>query len=178
MEYLEKGNLTELLHYDEVESGDVFFMPAGRVHAIGKGCMLAEIQQTSDVTYRIFDYNRKDADGNLRELHTELAIDAIDYTYKDQYKTEYGMVKNESSEIVSCEYFTTNILEFDQKIVKNYHKLDSFVIYMNLEGSFKIDYESGSETVNKGETVLIPANIETVYFESTYENNKTAGSLY
>lgn len=160
LEYLEKGKLTELLHYDEVESGDVFFMPAGRVHAIGKGVLLAEIQQTSDVTYRIYDYNRKDAEGKLRELHTDLAIDAIDFTNIDQYKSKYEIVRNDSSELVSCNYFTTNFLVFDKEVVKNYHNLDSFIIYMTIEGSFEIEYEGGSEILNKGETILIPANIE------------------
>ncbi|MCF6358465.1 MAG: class I mannose-6-phosphate isomerase, partial [Draconibacterium sp.] len=89
LKYVEKGNLTDLLHFDKVVEGDVFFIPAGRVHAIGKGVLVAEIQQTSDVTYRIFDYNRKDDKGNLRELHTKLAVDAIDFSYLEEYKTKY-----------------------------------------------------------------------------------------
>ena len=128
LEYLENGNLTDLLKYDEVQVGDVFFIPAGRVHAIGKGSLVAEIQQTSDVTYRIFDYNRKDDKGNERELHTDLALDAIDFTYLDDYKTKYSPVLNKSTEIVNCKYFTTNILEFDQPIEKDQYKTDSFVI--------------------------------------------------
>ncbi len=159
-ELVEEGKLTEVLHYDEVEAGDVFFIPAGRVHAIGKGVLLAEIQQTSDVTYRIYDYNRKDAQGNTRELHTDLAVDAIDYSYKEDYKTRYSVEQNVSSEIVSCEYFTTNVLEFNEKLQKDYNMLDSFVVYMNLEGRFKIEFEEGEEVVEKGETILIPANLE------------------
>ncbi|HPE76604.1 MAG TPA: mannose-6-phosphate isomerase [Draconibacterium sp.] len=160
IEYLENGNLAELLKYDEVKVGDVFFIPAGRVHAIGKGSMVTEIQQTSDVTYRIFDYNRTDEKGNLRELHNDLALDAIDFSYLDDYKTKYTPVINRSTEIVSCKYFTTNILEFDKTIEKDYFQIDSFVIYITLEGNFEIETESGTEKVDKGETVLIPANID------------------
>ena len=161
LNYFHQGKLSELLHYDEVFPGDVFFIPAGRVHAIGKGALVAEIQQTSDVTYRIFDYNRKDKNGNERELHTDLALDAISFDYRENYKTGYQSVKNSSSEIVSCEYFTTSLLEFDKEIEKDYNQLDSFVIYMNLEGEFEIVYEDGKVAVKKGETILIPANLET-----------------
>ena len=161
LEYFNKGKLTDLLCFEKINAGNVFFIPAGRVHAIGKGILLAEIQQTSDVTYRIFDYNRKDENGNERELHTELALDAIDFSYKDEYKTKYEVDKNKSSEIVSCEYFTTNILNFNKAVEKDYNQLDSFVIYINLEGDFEIEYEQGTELVKKGETILIPASLET-----------------
>ncbi|MEN8117145.1 MAG: type I phosphomannose isomerase catalytic subunit [Bacteroidota bacterium] len=172
LEYLNNGKLSELLHYDKAEVGDVFFIPAGRVHAIGKGCLVAEIQQTSDVTYRIFDYNRKDDKGNERELHTDLALDAIDYSYSSEYKAKYSIEKNQSSEIVSCPYFTTNILEFDREIDKDYNELDSFVIYMTMEGSFELITEEGAETVEKGETVLIPANLESVQLKPVAEKVK------
>jgi mannose-6-phosphate isomerase len=162
LECLENGNLTDLLKYDEVKAGDVFFIPAGRVHAIGKGSMVAEIQQTSDVTYRIFDYNRKDDKGNERELHTDLALDAIDFSYLEEYKTKYVAEINNSKEIVSCKYFTTNILEFDRPIEKDYFNLDSFVIYITLEGNFEIETEEGNEKIGKGETVLIPAAIDSL----------------
>jgi mannose-6-phosphate isomerase len=160
IEYFENGKLPDLLRYDEVESGDVFFIPAGRVHAIGKGTLVAEIQQTSDVTYRIFDYNRKDANGQLRELHTDLALDAIDFSYKKDYKTKYTEKINTSSEIVSCDYFTTNILPFDTIVEKDYNELDSFIIYMNLDGEFEVKYHDGAVAVTRGETVLIPASLE------------------
>jgi len=160
LQSVESGKLTELLHYDKVDEGDVFFIPAGRVHAIGKGALVAEIQQTSDVTYRIFDYNRKDDKGNLRELHTDLAVDAINFSYLEEYKTKYSVEKNTSSEIVSCDYFTTNILEFDTEIEKDYNQLDSFIIYMCLNGNFEIKFEEGTIRVNKGETVLVPACLE------------------
>jgi len=163
MEYLEKGKLSDLLLYEEVAPGDVFFIPAGRVHAIGKGVLVAEIQQTSDVTYRIFDYNRKDANGNERELHTDLALDAIQFDfYQDTYKSTYKKEKNQPSELASCEYFTTNLLEFDKELDKDFNQLDSFIIYMNLDGEFEIKYEDGSERIGKGETVLVPASLESV----------------
>jgi len=161
LEHLENGKLLDLLHYDEVKSGDVFFIPAGRVHAIGKGTLVAEIQQTSDVTYRIFDYNRKDENGQLRELHTDLALDAIDFSFQNEYKTQYTEEINKSSEIVSCGYFTTNMLLFNKEIEKDYYALDSFIIYMNLGGEFIIKFQDGSVKVTKGETVLIPASLET-----------------
>lgn len=162
IESVENGSLIDILKYDKAHPGDVFFIPAGRIHAIGKGCMVAEIQQTSDVTYRIFDYNRLDNNGNLRELHTELAIDAIDYSYLPDYKTKYKPELNKSVELAKCKYFTTNLLEFDKYLEKDYHQIDSFVIFMTLDGSFDIETEEGTERVKKGETMLIPASIESL----------------
>ncbi|WP_372649514.1 type I phosphomannose isomerase catalytic subunit [Draconibacterium sp.] len=172
LEYFNSGKLTDLLHYDEAQVGDVFFIPAGRVHAIGKGCLVAEIQQTSDVTYRIFDYNRKDDKGNERELHTDLALDAIDFSYSSQYKTDYKTEENKAVEIVSCPYFTTNIIEFNKEQDKDYNQLDSFVIYMTMEGDFEIVTEEGSETVSMGETVLLPASLESVQLKPKSESVK------
>nr|WP_320118330.1 type I phosphomannose isomerase catalytic subunit [uncultured Marinifilum sp.] len=160
---LNEGKLEEILNNEPVQKGSCFYIPAGRVHAIGKGILLAEIQQTSDVTYRMYDWNRTDDKGNPRELHTELALDAIDYSFEKKYKTDYETEINKSSELVRCPYFTTNILEFDKAIETNYHDLDSFVIYMCMEGQFVIETEGAEKTiVNKGETVLIPASIDTV----------------
>lgn len=163
LEKLKKAELTDILNFEEVTAGDVFFIPSGRVHAIGKGILLAEIQQTSDVTYRIYDYNRCDAKGNIRELQTDLALDAIDFTLIPEYKTSYKPLVNNSVELVSCPYFTTNILEINQSVEKDYNKLDSFVIYICLEGELVVETESGTETVTKGETLLIPASIENVH---------------
>jgi len=159
---LEHNELTDILNFEEVAAGDVFFIPAGRVHAIGKGILLAEIQQTSDITYRIYDYDRRDNEGNPRELHTELALDAIDYTLSPEYKTRYESKLNESVELAKCKYFTTNVLDINTIVEKDYNKLDSFVIYICLDGELQIETESGSETVQKGETILIPASIENV----------------
>lgn len=159
---LEHKELTDILNFEEVQPGDVFFIPAGRVHAIGKGILLAEIQQTSDVTYRIYDYDRRDDQGNLRELHTDLAVDAIDYSWQKQYKSDYHARLNESVELVNCRYFTTNLLEINQEIEKDYHQIDSFVIYICVEGELTIEAESGIENLKKGETILIPASLERV----------------
>ena len=142
----------------KVKKGESFFIPAGLVHAIGKGCLIAEIQQTSDITYRIYDYNRKDANGNTRELHTDLATDVINYSYQPQHRVNYTPQDNQSAKLVKCPYFTTNLLVFDRDIEKEYVHLDSFVIYMCLQGKFTITTgECEPVLVNKGETVLIPA---------------------
>lgn len=161
LNHLKKNELKEILNTEKVKPGDVYFIPAGRVHAIGSGIVLAEIQQTSDVTYRIYDWDRKDDKGKFRELHTDLAVDAIDFTHYKNYKTDYETEKNKSSEIIKNKYFQTEILEFDKSIEKDYNQLDSFVIYMCIEGEFEIKYyESETISVKKGETVLIPAVIE------------------
>ena len=162
LEKLEKKELTNILNFEEVSAGDVFFIPAGRVHAIGKGILLTEIQQTSDATYRIYDYDRRDDKGNLRELHTDLALEAIDFTLYPEYKTKYKSILNESVQLVQCNYFTTNLLEMDRVVEKDYNQLDSFIIYICLEGDLQLETESGSESVKKGETILIPASIENV----------------
>ncbi|MBN2598279.1 MAG: class I mannose-6-phosphate isomerase [Marinifilaceae bacterium] len=156
---LKEGKLEEILNNAPVKEGSCFFIPAGRVHAIGKGILLAEIQQTSDVTYRIYDFNRTDDAGNPRELHTELAVDAIDYSFEKKYETSYQTEINKTAELVRCPYFTTNILEFDKAQEKDYIELDSFVIYMCLEGEMIITCGEDSLTVEKGESVLIPAII-------------------
>ncbi len=165
LEKLEKIELTDILNFEEVVAGDVFFIPAGRVHAIGKGILVAEIQQTSDITYRIYDYDRRDAQGNLRELHTDLALDAIDYTLFPEYKTKYDIKPNESVELASCKYFTTTVLELTAIVEKDYNKLDSFVIYICLDGELVVETESGSELIRTGETILLPASIENVHLK-------------
>ena len=163
LQHLNENTLDEILASHKVAPGDVFFIPAGRVHAIGKGILLAEIQQTSDVTYRIYDFDRKDDQGNTRELHTELALDAIDYKFYEGLKTDYKAVNNETTEVVKCEYFKTNVLEFDQAIKRDFYALDSFLIYMCSEGSFEIEFGDGkTEKVTKGETVLVPAELGTI----------------
>lgn len=158
LDSLEKKKLKEILNIEKVQKGDVFYQPAGRVHAIGKGVLLAEIQQSSDVTYRIYDYDRTDKDGNKRELHTEQALDAIDFKAQMQYKTPYKDVKNQTSPMVKSPYFTTNLLHLDSAISKDYFDLDSFVIHTCTEGSYALVYENGERiVVNKGEAVLVPA---------------------
>lgn len=160
---IEDQKVPELLHSEIVKKGDVFFLPAGRVHAIGKGLLIAEIQQTSDITYRIFDWNRVDSKGNPRELHLDLAMDVIDYEAKDDYKTHYTAKLNETAKLVSCPYFQTNLMKFDCPAVKDYYAIDSFVIYMCLEGSATINFGGTyEEQISKGETVLIPASLHQI----------------
>ncbi len=157
---LEEGNVLEILHSQQVKKGDVFNIPTGRVHAIGAGVLLAEIQQTCDVTYRIYDYNRVDAKtGAKRELHTELALDAIDYTVEDSYTTAYTTTVNISETLVHTPYFKTNILELNGEKKENHSKKDSFVIYLCVEGSALLVYEEKTYSLTIGETVLLPANL-------------------
>lgn len=157
LEHVEKGTLHEIMNIEKVSEGDVFFIPAGRVHAIGKGIVLAEIQQTSDITYRISDWNRTDQEGNPRELHTDLALDAIDFKKYDSYKTLYKNTENENTTLISCDYFTTNLLEFTKQINKDYNLLDSFVVIMCIGGSFSLLSKGETSLLKKGETILIPA---------------------
>ncbi|MCG1036322.1 type I phosphomannose isomerase catalytic subunit [Polaribacter sargassicola] len=162
LEHLENKTLLDILNVDEVKKGDVYFIPTGRVHAIGAGVMLAEIQQTSDITYRIYDWDRPNPDGTYRELHTEEAIDAIDYSAQDSYKTVYSKEQNTSSEIVSCPYFTTNVLPIEGELSINHSDKDSFVIYMCVEGNVEFQYQDQTEKLKTGETILVPACIKDI----------------
>ncbi|WP_298247072.1 type I phosphomannose isomerase catalytic subunit [uncultured Christiangramia sp.] len=168
--HLENKKILDILNFEEVDKGDSVFINTGKVHAIGGGILLAEIQQTSDITYRIYDWDRVDKEGKSRELHTELALDAIDFEKKDDYKLEYDHIDNQSSEIASCEYFTTNYLPVKGKVKKNLSNLDSFVIYMCVSGKAQITIGSNSEEINAGESVLIPANTNEV--EISAENTE------
>ena len=152
------NTITDVLHDYDVHAGDVFFLPAGRIHSIGKGCFIAEIQQTSDITYRIYDFGRLGLDGKPRELHTELSKAAIDYTVLPDYKTPYQSCKNQENEIVSCKYFTTSLYELDKEVTKDMSGLDSFVIAICVEGSGSLtDSEGNVVSLRQGETVLVPA---------------------
>jgi mannose-6-phosphate isomerase len=164
-EALISGKLSGLMNMELSKPGDVFFTPAGRVHAIGAGNILAEIQQTSDITYRIFDWNRKDAKGRSRELHTDLAADAIDYNASGPCVIRKEIVADKTENLVKSGYFITNVLHFSNIIKKDYNLTDSFIIYICISGEFLIHWESGVEAVKKGETVLIPAMITDVVLE-------------
>lgn len=157
------NTIMDVLQRYEVSPGDVFFLPAGRVHAIGAGCFIAEIQQTSNITYRIYDYDRKDANGNGREPAYELAKDAIDYTMSPDYRTHYKAHTNATVELANCKYFTTNLLDLDTMMVRDFSELDSFVVYICMEGKASIRDNKGNEIfVHQGQTVLIPADTEVV----------------
>ena len=162
------GTITEVLARHEVAPGEVFFLPAGRVHAICGGCFIAEIQQTSDITYRIFDYNRPGLDGKPRQLHTEHAKDAIDYRVFPDYRTAYDAVRNEETTVVDCPYFTTAVYDLDQPVRKDLSETDSFLVVICTEGAGTLtDSEpDGEHTVElrQGDTVLVPATSSAVTF--------------
>ena len=166
-EYKERvhdGTFAEVLQTCDIQPGDVFYVPAGRVHGIGAGAFVAEIQQTSDITYRIFDYNRKDKDGKTRELHTAQAVDAINFAdVQDDFRTAYDRVQNEPVEVVACPYFTTSVYDMTEEISCDYSELDSFVIFICVEGSCRlIDNEKNEISLQAGETVLLPATTQEV----------------
>ena len=158
------GTFAEVLQTCTIEQGDVFYVPAGRVHGIGAGAFVAEIQQTSDITYRIFDYNRKDKDGKSRELHTSQAMDAINFSdVQDDFRTEYERVQNEPVEMVASPYFTTSVYDMTEEITCDYSELDSFVIFICVEGSCRLTDDNQNEiTLRAGETVLLPAAVQEV----------------
>jgi mannose-6-phosphate isomerase len=162
---LSDGNLISLLNIEKAEYGDAFFTPAGRIHAIGAGTVLVEIQQTSDITYRIYDWDRKDEKGKSRDLHIDMALDAIDYKATGKNKITKELSPDKTVNLVSCPHFHTNILQFSSPIRKDYNIIDSFVIYICIEGELIIHWEKGAEIVTKGETVLLPAMISDVLLE-------------
>ena len=166
VESLENDTLLELMNYEEVQEGDTFFINTGKIHAIGAGVMLAEIQQTSDITYRVFDFNRKDKNGNLRELHTELALDAMDYEKRDDFKVAYPNHVNSHNSMVDSPYFKTNYLNIDQNIEVDLSARDSFTIYMCVGGGAKIINSEGSAVLKRGETVLVPAASDSIRIET------------
>ncbi|MOA06472.1 putative mannose-6-phosphate isomerase YvyI [compost metagenome] len=157
-----EGKLNDILNKEAVTADDVFFLPAGRVHTIGKGLLIAEIQQTSDITYRIYDFDRVDDKGNKRELHVQEALAAIDYNYYDNYKTQYVAADNKVVELVDCPYFTTNVLAYNKNVVRDYSNLDSFVIHVCLEGSYVLQFDDQVLAVAKGDCILIPASTQIV----------------
>jgi len=163
LDCLERKNIKSVLNSVKVKPGDVFFIPAGRVHAIGTGILLAEIQQTSDITYRIYDWNRVDNEGNHRELHTDLALEAIDFTKSENPKTNYKLIKNKFANVADCSYFTTNLIDADEKIVRDFSDFDSFVIYICIDGDAEVLYKDKEKIkFKKGETILVPAEIKEI----------------
>ena len=163
---VDDGSIVDALEQYQIHADDCFFIPAGRIHAICKGAFVAEIQQTSDVTYRIYDYKRKDKDGNYRQLHTKEAAEAIDYTVLDDYLTDYTPVKNEATPLVSCPLFTTAVYDLTEPMTLDYSELDSFVILIAVKGEGSILTSSGDTyTFREGESVLLPATTDIVKVE-------------
>lgn len=160
LRHVKDKSLMDILNVDKVAEGDVYFIPTGRIHAIGGGVMVAEIQQTSDITYRIYDWDRKDDLGNERELHTDLAVDALDYEVQSNYKTDYEKKLNQSSTVVNCDYFTTNIIVLEDVVNRNYDQLDSFVIYICVKGKVTVTADGNAENLVAGETLLLPASVK------------------
>ena len=166
VESVENDTFVETLQRHDVKPGDVFFLPAGRVHAIGAGCFIAEIQQTSNITYRIYDYNRTDTNGNPRELHTELAKDAIDYKVYPDYKLQYGPGKQEMQELVECPYFTTTLIDAKKGESLTFTQDGSFSIFICLHGKGKLIDEKGNFVdFKQGESILVPAKNTTTVLE-------------
>lgn len=151
----------------QVKEGDCFFIPAGRIHAIGAGCFLAEIQQTSDVTYRIYDYKRRDKDGNLRQLHTREAAESIDYTVLKDYRTPYEPKKDQGVPLIECPYFSTAVYDLDEPMQIDYSELDSFVILVGLKGEAQLTIDGEETTLHASETILLPAYINNVRVQGT-----------
>ncbi|MDW8849200.1 type I phosphomannose isomerase catalytic subunit [Flavobacterium sp. MMLR14_040] len=157
VKHLNDKSLVSILDTVKAKPGDVFFLETGTVHAIGAGLVVAEIQQTSDITYRLYDFDRKDAQGNTRELHVDLALDAINYDKVDTQK-RYETKTNTSNVVVDCPYFTTNFLPLENKLEVSKSGA-SFTVYMCIEGSFEIEYSGFKQTYIKGDTILVPAEI-------------------
>jgi len=157
LKHLNDKSLVSILDTVKAKPGDVFFLETGTVHAIGAGLVVAEIQQTSDITYRLYDFDRKDAQGNTRELHVDLALDAINYNKVDTQK-KYETKTNTSNVVVDCPYFTTNFLPLENKLEVS-KSGESFTVYMCIEGSFEIEYNGFKQSYIKGDTILVPAEI-------------------
>lgn len=164
---VENDTITDALSQYEVKEGDCFFIPAGRIHAIGTGCFVTEIQQTSDVTYRIYDFKRKDKNGNYRELHTKEAAECIDYHVEKDYRTHYEWKENHRMQVVECPYFTTSVYDLTTSKTIDYSGLDSFIIMIGLKGESKLSVDGEETLFRAGDTVLLPASTQKVVVEGT-----------
>ena len=166
------NSLTDVCNFVKVQKGDVFFIPARKIHALGAGCMVAEIQQTSDTSYRVYDWDRIDRFGMQRQLHIDEALATINFKKEDSGKVNYDRkTRNSTVNLVSCPYFTTNIIKLDAEsaLKKDYSELDSFVILMSVEGSFILSYEGGTELIKAGECILVPNVVNKVDIISNEE---------
>ena len=169
-EMVANNTICDAISNYNVKRGDSFFIPAGRIHSIGKGCFILEIQQTSDVTYRIYDFNRKDKDGNTRELHTEEAAECINYTVEENYRTNYVPAKNVGVNLATCPFFTTNLYDLDQPMTIDLSQLDSFVILICTGGKGTVtDNEGNTVEMQTGDSILVPATTQNVKVEGVIE---------
>jgi mannose-6-phosphate isomerase len=167
IKHLENKTVKDILNVEKPKAGDVYFIPPGTIHAIGSGVTLIEIQQTSDTTYRVYDWDRVDAHGNTRELHKEMALQTIDFNSEISGKIPVVEALNQSVNIIQNKFFTANILAFNKNIKTDYVKVDSFVILCCVEGNFELISQSGSEYIEKGRCVLLPAETTEVEFVTT-----------
>jgi mannose-6-phosphate isomerase len=165
-EYLRKANdgtIENVLNYQAVTPNEAFLIPAGLVHAIGKGIVLIEVQQTSDLTYRTYDYNRKDKNGNYRKLHIQDSVDAIDFSAKAVKMSEKTGNSGGLKRVAECKYFNAEAI--DLSLIKKYNtealkQIDSFVILICFDGHATLEYDQGLEEITNGETVLLPAALK------------------
>jgi mannose-6-phosphate isomerase len=164
-QHLEENSLLELMNQELVKPGDAFFIHAGKIHAIGSGVMLAEIQQTSDLTYRVYDYDRRDANGKSRELHTEQALAAIDFSANHNFKVDFPRKQNTSNPMVKSPYFTTNFLPLNGILELDLSERDAFTIWIVVDGSVRLQTEGGSLSLGRGETCLLPAAVNSLQLE-------------
>ena len=171
---VEDDTICDALARYEVNEGDVFFIPAGRIHSIGKGCFVAEIQETSDVTYRIYDFKRVDSNGNYRELHTQEAAESINFEVEDDYRTHYTPLKNQGVQVVQCPHFTTAVYDIDEPMTIDYSELDSFVVLIGVRGEGSVVDDMGQVTSFKaGETLLLPATTREIRVEGDVKFHET-----
>jgi len=165
--HIENGTITDVLNTVDVKEGDVFYIPAGRVHAIGAGVTLAEIQQSSNITYRIYDYDRIDKKtGTKRELHTDQALEAVDYSIEDSYNSEYGRNLNCKNKLVNSPFFKTNFLKLDQDLKLNIESINSFIIYICVKGKTALKHEGQTYNLKMGECILIPSALKELKWET------------
>src|SRR5690625_261449 len=165
LNHLKKGTLEQIMNFIKVKPGDVFNIKPGLVHSIGKGILLAEIQQSSDITYRIFDWNRKDFNGKPRKLHTDLALDVIDFEF-DEFQISYPKTHNRFQTLVENEFFKTRIIHVRENISLDYPSKSSFIVFMCVSGKAEIHSHNFTASLNKGETVFIPACLTNVEIHS------------
>ncbi len=162
---VETGEIMDVLNFNRIKPGDTFFIPAGRVHSIGKGSFVVEIQQTADITYRIYDFHRKDKDGNERELHTDLAFDAINFNDTDEKRVKYIPHPDIPVNLLTSPYFTTNLLQIDEKMMRDYSESDTFAILIAINGEAEITCGKETVKIRKGTSILIPASAKGIGIE-------------
>lgn len=167
---VDDGTICDSIAQYNVKAGDCFYIPTGRVHSIGAGCLIAEIQQTSDTTYRLYDYNRRDSNGNLRQLHVRQAAECIDYTVREDYRQTYKHKRNVRVPLVECKYFKTSLYDIDRTLQLDYSNLDSFIILICVKGSGAITDDVGNiATIQKCETILVPAMTTTLEVKGKFQ---------